>query len=175
MLETQVASGHPILERLPRTDSRATLEIAVVLRCVLFVALSAARVLQAASWSCVLGSFRAKVPGGNLLRRRYGVTTKKTGAKGPVVRHRRKSRRETASEISTTSLPKRKGTIRHRADELLPRRRRRVRFERRVADAPDRRQIIRRRQHVHFVGAVQVGQAVDAFINSEVFRGCRVQ
>ena len=76
MLETQVASGHPILERLPRTDSRATLEIAVVLRCVLFVALSAARVLQAASWSCVPGSFRAKVPGGNLMRRRYGVTTK---------------------------------------------------------------------------------------------------
>ena len=88
ILETQVASGHPILERLPRTDSRATLEIAVVLRCVLFVALSAARVLQAASWSCVLGSFRAKVPGGNLLCRRYGVATKKTGAKGPVVRHR---------------------------------------------------------------------------------------
>ena len=76
ILETQVASGHPILERLPRTDSRATLEIAVVLRCVLFVALSAARVLQAASWSCVPGSFRAKVPGGNLMRRRYGVTTK---------------------------------------------------------------------------------------------------
>jgi hypothetical protein len=79
------------------------------------------------------------------------------------------------NKLSSSTLPKRGGTIRHRADESLPHQRGRVRFERSISATPDRGQIIRRRQDPDFVGAVQVRQAVDAFINSEVFRGCRVQ